>query len=206
MSIFSPNIILSEKEELELYLGKKISKNEYNNFSSDITGLSETIKKNPHVFKNIVSDIITETEAEKVKPLSALISESEKVKSSDEKSSQQEQRLPFGSPDQGRLSSPPPLQRQVSSQPDQRQRSSPQPLQRQVSSQPDQGQLSLPQQVQRQRSLPQQVQRQRSLPQPDKRLPNRSTNSKYESQTADMEQKYLKYKNKYLSLKQELGV
>jgi hypothetical protein len=29
---------------------------------------------------------------------------------------------------------------------------------------------------------------------------------KYYSQTAEMEQKYLKYKNKYLSLKQELGV
>ena len=31
-------------------------------------------------------------------------------------------------------------------------------------------------------------------------------NKKYYSQTAGMEQKYLKYKNKYLSLKQELGV
>ena len=69
MSIFSPNIILSEKEELELYLGKKMSKNEYNNFSSNITSLSETIGKNPKLFKSFISGLISETETEKVKPV-----------------------------------------------------------------------------------------------------------------------------------------
>jgi len=67
MSILSPNIILSEKEELEHYLGKKISKNEYNNFYSTVTSLSETISKNPNKFKSFISGIVTETETEKVK-------------------------------------------------------------------------------------------------------------------------------------------
>ena len=71
MSIFSPNIILSEKEKLELNLGKKISKNEYNNFYSNITSLSKTIGKNPKVFKSFISGLVSETETGKVNSGSA---------------------------------------------------------------------------------------------------------------------------------------
>lgn len=159
MSIFSPS-------------NGKISKN----LVDSIIGLSETIKKNQHVFKNIVSDIITETEAEKVKPeaekvkpevekvkpLSSIISETEtdKVKSSDKKSL--------------------PGQKQGSSY-----KQSPQ---------------------QEQESSVQKKSPNAYRPRPRPRPRSRSTRSKYDSQTADMQQKYLKYKNKYLSLKQELGV
>jgi hypothetical protein len=154
MNIFSPS-------------NGKISKN----LVDSIIGLSETISENPHVFKNIISGLVSETEAEKVKPevgkvkpLSSIISETEvgKVK---------------------------PLSSIISE------------IEAEKVKPSDIKPLFMKKiMTNKMGSTNKSSQEQESL------QPRQNKKNKYYSQTADMQQKYLKYKNKYLLLKQELGV
>ena len=277
MSIFSPNIILSEKEELELYLGKKMSKNEYNNFSSNITSLSETIGKNPKLFKSFISGLISETETGKVNSGSKRGSISgSTVPPSPSRKSPSASVAPFALAKASSSVAPFALARESSNQPaklpnssflDSIRNSSPARLKKINSpvepsasiassssssvapsvlargslpsdlfksireSSPDRLKALKPKQAPVQSSNNSNIfnsdPKQKSMLTAAQKLANRNKAmygndpnkdpdkdpdydnefvKKYYTQTADMEQKYLKYKNKYLLLKQELGV
>jgi hypothetical protein len=52
MKIF-PLFLSTEKEEFEKYTGEKINTNEYNNLINTVTSLTDNIRNNPNIFKNI---------------------------------------------------------------------------------------------------------------------------------------------------------
>ena len=244
MSIFSPINGLSEKEEFEHYLGKKISKNEYSNFVTNVNRLNKTISENPKVFNNIISGLISETEVKpsykltspssKLTPPSSKLSEelsnSSKFKSAKAKSVSAMDILDNNTQltpsllDSIRNSSPgsnlkAPKQDSVqSSNNTSKSQLTPSFLNSIRNSSPESN-LKSPKQasVQSSNNNNKLNPQQKSMLTTEQQLANRrraidgndSDNEfakKYYTQTAGMEQKYLKYKNKYLSLKQKLSV
>ena len=45
----------TEKDQFEQYIGKKINKNEYKNLINSITSLTDNIRNNPTIFKNLIN-------------------------------------------------------------------------------------------------------------------------------------------------------